>query len=87
MDGGSASVVQPRHKNDGNAGIGHSSSSFRAEWKEVEKLAVEVALHPESFVGGNEALAARLIHKTKQLFDMGTSPSLEHSLLKYTFPF
>jgi hypothetical protein len=42
------------------------------EWKVVEKLAVEVALHPETFVGGDAELASNLAQSTQHLFNLGT---------------
>jgi hypothetical protein len=54
--------------------VGRAVKATGTEWKEVEKLAVEVALHPEAFVGGDEALANRLVLATKHLFDLGNLP-------------
>ncbi|ELR21370.1 Mphase phosphoprotein 10, putative [Acanthamoeba castellanii str. Neff] len=61
--GGAGKQQRAAGQNGGVAATG-------GEWKEVEKLATEVALHPEAFVGGDEALSHRLAQATKHLFDL-----------------
>jgi hypothetical protein len=80
---GGAGQQKRAQQNGGGAGkqkraAGQHNGGGKAtggEWKEVEKLATEVALHPEAFVGGDEALSHQLAQATKHLFDLSTLDS------------